>query len=773
MQLSNLKLPSLTYLLAPTIFSIVLSTNISAQSVVPNMIEYHSASVITTAVSFPFDVPPIATSDRLSIQNYLNNVVSNLLQTAAELPPPPIVEMEQSISLPTTTTNPEKDVRIVDEKLYVDGKVATRYEAERYLLTHPAAPIVVDLHQDLPYEEVIENVLYINGDIASLEQAKMYLTRNPNARLELNYQLDMQPGAKIPINPVIDKSENNEPILTAENPLASADKPINKLKGKGYEWIAGLIYIDGEIATRKQAEAYIAKNPKLKNKVNLNFQLQDDMPTPAAAINASSIADVVNKEQIDSYEIIQKVLYINGDIATRAEANDYITKNPKKKSVIDIKLQPDWSNSESLITDNDLVSVATPEAADETSPLNYQIIDNILYVDGDIATRAEAKTYMAQHPKAKFNMSFQPEFIDDYDPIVAAESMLKTAPTPTAIFSNPEIIDGKLYINGKIASAKEKASYEAATGIYIKYDKMIGDVDRSLNKLARLQAINAASPDNTTPINVPATGEKILLSKVYDEDIPCFAHYDGIWENENIFPYRYNLSQMPQRVEFLLTNGLDADFAMPCIGEVTSNFGRRWGRHHNGIDVDLETGDAVFAAFEGKVRCALYSPSFGYLVVVRHYNGLETFYAHLSALMVRPNDNVKAGTIIGLGGTTGRSTGSHLHFEVRYKGQPFDPSLIINFEEERLRKNTFTVDRYFFSSDNPNSIEDSHSNGGGHSHRKTSKASKATAKYHTIKKGDTLIEIAQHNRTSVRKLCALNRISSRTTLAIGRKVRVR
>ncbi|MBL7785792.1 MAG: peptidoglycan DD-metalloendopeptidase family protein [Chitinophagales bacterium] len=772
MQLSNLKLPSLTYLLSPTIFAIVLSTTLSAQSVVPNAMQYHSAFVITTAFTPPLDTPPIVASDRLSIQNYLNNVVSNLLQTASELPPPPpVVEMEKPVSLVATTTNPEKDVRIVDEKLYVDGKVATRYEAERYLLTHPAAPIVVDLHQDLPYEEVIENVLYINGDIASLEQAKVYMTRNPNVRLELNYQLDTQSSAKIPINSVIDNTSNISTIVVPEN--STTNKPTNKLKGSGYEWVAGLIYIDGEIATRKQAEAYIAKNPKLKNKVNLNFQLQDDVPTPAAAINTSSNADVVDKEETDSYEIIQKVLYINGDIATRAEANDYITKNPKKKSLLDIKLQPDWSNSESLIIDNNLGNVATPEAVNEKSSLNYQIIDNILYVDGDIATRAEAKTYLAQHPKAKFNMSFQPEFIDDYDPIAAAESILKTAPTPTTIFSNPEIIDGKLYINGKIASAKEKASYEAATGIYIKYDKMIGDVDRSLNKLARLQAINATSPDNTTPINVPATGEKILLSKIYDEDIPCFAHYDGIWENENIFPYRYNLSQMPQRVEFLLTNGLDADFAMPCIGEVTSNFGRRWGRHHNGIDVDLETGDAVFAAFEGKVRCALYSPSFGYLVVIRHYNGLETFYAHLSALMVRPNDNVKAGTIIGLGGTTGRSTGSHLHFEVRYKGQPFDPSLIINFEEERLRKNTFTVDRYFFSSDNPNSIEDSHSNGGGQSHRKTSKGSKTTAKYHTVKKGDTLIEIAQRNRTSVRKLCALNRISSRTTLAIGRKVRIK
>ncbi|MBP7535255.1 MAG: peptidoglycan DD-metalloendopeptidase family protein, partial [Chitinophagales bacterium] len=388
----------------------------------------------------------------------------------------------------------------------------------------------------------------------------------------------------------------------------------------------------------------------------------------------------------------------------------------------------------------------------------------------DIATRAEANSYIKKNPKdrGKVKILLQPEFIDDYDPT----QMIAQMPKPDLVLSNPEIIDGKLFINGKPASTKEKNAFEASTGIMIRYDKMIGDYEKTLIT-KNPNAFDATFDRDRTiaPIN---PGEKILLSKNYDEAVPCYAHYDGIWNNDNIFPYHYDLTKMPQQVEFLLTHGVDADFSIPSPGDITSGFGRRWGRHHNGIDIDLETGDQVRAAFEGKVRCALYSPSFGYLVVIRHYNGLETFYAHLSSLLVRANDVVNAGTVIGLGGTTGHSTGSHLHFEVRYKGHPFNPALLINFDSKRLRTNSFTVDRHFFSSDNPYVIDE----GGGNSHvssRSTvaKKAKKTSAKYHSVRKGDTLDEIADRNGTSVRKLCALNRISSRTTLAIGRKLRVK
>lgn len=281
--------------------------------------------------------------------------------------------------------------------------------------------------------------------------------------------------------------------------------------------------------------------------------------------------------------------------------------------------------------------------------------------------------------------------------------------------------------------------------------------------------------------NATANVDKVVLADIYDEAIPCNYHYDDNWNTKNIHPYRYNLTQMPETVVFLLTHGLGGDFSLPIEGHarVTSGFGPRWGKHHNGIDLDLETGDHVNAAFAGRVRIAQYSNSFGYVVVVRHYNGLETTYAHLSKLLVQPNQDVIAGTLIGLGGNTGRSSGSHLHFEVRYKGHPMNPREMIDFERNTLKSNTFIIDKSYFSSSNP--YEDAHELGAvsevSHSHSTASRATTtraiAASRYHTVKKGDTISEIADKYNVSVQKVCSLNKLSAKTTLKPGRKLRVK
>ncbi len=280
--------------------------------------------------------------------------------------------------------------------------------------------------------------------------------------------------------------------------------------------------------------------------------------------------------------------------------------------------------------------------------------------------------------------------------------------------------------------------------------------------------VSATTYNKTTdivPVN-PATlveGRKILLSDVYGEDIPAFNHYHGAWDTQKIHNYKYDLSQMRDTVEFFLTHGLDDDFKMPTMGHVTSNFGPRRWRYHNGIDLKLDKGDPVLSMFEGKVRIAQYSRSYGYVVVVRHFNGLETLYAHLSKLQVKSGDDVKAGQSLGLGGSTGRSTGNHLHLEVRYKGHPINPNELIDFNAKRLKHHTFTVDRSYFTSTNP--YESVH---GGNSDEN----SVSGKKYHKIRKGDTLGRIAQRNGTSIKQLCRLNGISTRTTLRVGRTLRV-
>ncbi len=196
-------------------------------------------------------------------------------------------------------------------------------------------------------------------------------------------------------------------------------------------------------------------------------------------------------------------------------------------------------------------------------------------------------------------------------------------------------------------------------------------------------------------------------------------------------------------------------YSMPVHGKrVTSGFGRRYYRFHYGTDIDLVTGDSVMAAFDGQVRYADYYRGYGYTVVIRHYNGLETLYSHLSKILADTNQYVKAGDLIGYGGSTGRSTGSHLHFETSYLGAAFDSQEIFCYDSATLKKDTFWLSAANFSYLGP--VRD-----------------KRLASYHYIKSGDTLSRIARMYGTSIGALCRLNGISKSSILRIGNKLRVR
>lgn len=112
-------------------------------------------------------------------------------------------------------------------------------------------------------------------------------------------------------------------------------------------------------------------------------------------------------------------------------------------------------------------------------------------------------------------------------------------------------------------------------------------------------------------------------------------------------------------------------------GYITSQFGSRWGRNHNGIDISHNTGDPVYAGFDGVVKEASYKYSYGNKILLEHEGKLQTIYAHLSAFDVKVGDVVKKGDLIGRVGNTGNSTGSHLHFELRVDGKPVDPKIYI------------------------------------------------------------------------------------------------
>ena len=265
---------------------------------------------------------------------------------------------------------------------------------------------------------------------------------------------------------------------------------------------------------------------------------------------------------------------------------------------------------------------------------------------------------------------------------------------------------------------------------------------------------------------------KYVLNREVAKDSTIFEKY---WDTTTLFPYKeVDMSEMPKSVVIDLVDSLTS-YHCPYQGSVhpRGKYGPRRRRQHQGVDLPLKTGDPVYATFCGRVRISQYNRGgYGNLVIIRHDNGLETYYGHLSERMVEPNQWVEAGQIIGLGGSTGRSTGPHLHFETRYYGQSFDPERLIDFKNGLLCRETFLLKKSFFSiySNAGQDFDDEIAN---EEQDKKEAAEKAAMKYHRIKSGDTLGAIARKYGTTVTNICRLNGIKSTTTLRIGRSLRVR
>ena len=222
-------------------------------------------------------------------------------------------------------------------------------------------------------------------------------------------------------------------------------------------------------------------------------------------------------------------------------------------------------------------------------------------------------------------------------------------------------------------------------------------------------------------------------------------------------------------------------FAMPTESRVlTSNFGARWGRQHKGLDIKVYIGDTIRAAFSGKVRVVRYEANgYGNFVVIRHFNGLETIYGHMSKWLVKPDQEVRAGEPIGLGGNTGRSTGSHLHFETRLCGVALNPALMFDFRNQDVtgdfytfRKNTYSresaqANRLRGVSGSSASSADDQLFAQNTSKKSSNKRNTASTRFHKVKKGETLYSIARKRGTTVDKLCKLNHIGKNFRLTPG------
>lgn len=244
------------------------------------------------------------------------------------------------------------------------------------------------------------------------------------------------------------------------------------------------------------------------------------------------------------------------------------------------------------------------------------------------------------------------------------------------------------------------------------------------------------------------------------------------WDTVNLRVYKTELKDLPISMVIDLVDSLKS-YHYPYKGRITSKYGPRRRRVHQGTDIGLKIGDPIYATFDGRVRITkYYRGGYGNLIVLRHDNGLETYYGHLSEILVKPEQWVTAGQVIGYGGNTGRSTGPHLHFEMRYKGQSFDSERLIDFSTGTLRRETFLLKRTYFS---PYSrfTQDFEMEIQSEEEDKKIAAEAAARKYHIVKKGDTLGRIAINNHTTVTKLCQLNGIKKTSVLSIGQRIRVR
>ena len=200
-------------------------------------------------------------------------------------------------------------------------------------------------------------------------------------------------------------------------------------------------------------------------------------------------------------------------------------------------------------------------------------------------------------------------------------------------------------------------------------------------------------------------------------------------------------------------------FVMPTTNtQITDKFGYRPRRRrvHNGLDIKVNRGDTIYAAFDGKVRITAYQrKGYGHYVVVRHHNGIETLYAHLSKKLVGANDNVKAGDPIGIGGNTGRSSGPHLHFETLLLGSCLDPALLFDFKNQDV-----TGDFYLYRRPGSKYIE----NG-------VVKIAGPEKKYHKVKSGETIGKIARKYNVEEGIIFKLNKLNPRSIIRPGQMLR--
>lgn len=310
------------------------------------------------------------------------------------------------------------------------------------------------------------------------------------------------------------------------------------------------------------------------------------------------------------------------------------------------------------------------------------------------------------------------------------------------------------------------------------------------------------------------------IVNVKSNSIPSYNLYGGKWYNTDVKIGTDKLFDKNETYVLPLKNE-NENFIFPYKGRVISKFGYRGGRIHTGTDIKLNLNDEVYAAFDGVVRMAKRYGGYGNIVVIRHYNGLESVYSHLNKIKVNVNQKVNAGDLIGLGGRTGRATTCHLHFEFRFLGNPFNAEKLLDFENFTLKTDTFVIDKSTFlktkkfiykknkkgkkiriyiddstddelininerrnvftyteSNSDTSTFKVSEIELNKQNEEKVDKNSKksrisTSVKNYRVVKGDTLSKISKKFGISIAELCKLNNIKENDILNLGQNIRLR
>jgi murein DD-endopeptidase MepM/ murein hydrolase activator NlpD len=308
----------------------------------------------------------------------------------------------------------------------------------------------------------------------------------------------------------------------------------------------------------------------------------------------------------------------------------------------------------------------------------------------------------------------------------------------------------------------ERKTLELGNFDQISYLKALSSTTDSIifdNNVDLLRIKSIITEDNNPLVWAP-TNQLVSVSQQIQIDsiwITAYEHF-AAWDSKKINIYDFDPKKFTDTIPIRLYDDKSGNYWKLPLDKtpLTSPFGPRWRSWHYGVDLDLETGDPVYSGFDGIVRIAGYDRyGYGYYVVVRHKNGLETLYGHMSKILIGVGQELKAGDLIGKGGSTGRSTGSHLHYELRFQGAPFNPERVYDFKEPTIKDQIYLITAATFA------------------HQVSTAQKSQSSGYHKVRKGENLGSIAKRYGVSVSQLTKLNRISTRTILRVGQNLRIK